>query len=88
MIDGNFGGIAGIANMLVQDRNGVLKILPALPDEFKSGYVKGLRIKYNKTIDIHWDNGKVTKQMIYHKAVDRFDWTALGLKGKLCTKIF
>lgn len=87
-IDGNFGGIAGIANMLVQDRNGVLKILPALPDEFKSGYVKGLRIKYNKTIDIHWNNGKVTKQMIYHHAVDRFDWTALGLKGKLCTKIF
>lgn len=64
-IDGNFGGIAGIANMLVQDRNGVLKILPALPDEFKSGYVKGLRIKHNRTIDIHWENGKVIKQKIY-----------------------
>lgn len=64
-IDGNFGGIAGIANMLVQDRYGVLKILPALPDEFKTGYVKGLRIKHKRTIDIYWENGKETKHTIY-----------------------
>ncbi|MFV0341399.1 MAG: glycosyl hydrolase family 95 catalytic domain-containing protein [Anaerocolumna sp.] len=55
-IDGNFGGTAGIANMLVQDRDGILKILPALPDEFKNGYVKGLRIKNGKTIDISWSD--------------------------------
>lgn len=66
-IDGNFGGIAGIANMLVQDRNGVLKILPALPDEFKSGYVKGLRIKHKRTIDIYWEDGKETKHTIYNE---------------------
>lgn len=64
-IDGNFGGTAGIANMLVQDRNGKLKILPALPDEFDNGYVKGLRIKNGKTIDIKWSNGKLEEYKIY-----------------------
>ena len=59
-IDGNFGGTAGIANMLVQDRNGEVKILPALPAEFDTGYVKGLRIKNGKTIDISWKNGTDT----------------------------
>ena len=58
-IDGNFGGTAGIANMLVQDRKGKLSILPALPKEWKTGYVKGLRIKNGKCIDITWDeNGE------------------------------
>jgi alpha-L-fucosidase 2 len=64
-IDGNFGGAAGIANMLVQDRNGAVKILPALPAEFDSGYVKGLRIKNGKTIDIKWNQGKVEDYRIY-----------------------
>lgn len=58
-IDGNFGGTAGIANMLVQDRNGKIKILPALPKQFDEGYVKGLRIKNGKSIDIKWSNGKL-----------------------------
>ncbi|WP_234122784.1 glycoside hydrolase family 95 protein [Clostridium hydrogenum] len=58
-IDGNFGGTAGIANMLVQDRNGKIKILPALPKQFDEGYVKGLRIKNGKSIDIKWRNGKL-----------------------------
>ena len=64
-IDGNFGGTAGIANMLVQDRNGELKILPALPQEFDSGYVKGLRIKNGKSIDIRWKDGKLEDYRIY-----------------------
>lgn len=64
-IDGNFGGIAGIANMLVQDRNGEIKILPALPAEFENGYVKGLRVKNGKTVDIIWNNGKVEDYKIY-----------------------
>lgn len=47
-IDGNFGGTAGIANMLVQDRGGSVTLLPALPAQFKEGYVKGLCIKGRK----------------------------------------
>lgn len=64
-IDGNFGGAAGIANMLVQDRNGKLKILPALPAEFDNGYVTGLRVKNGKTVDITWSNGSLVDYKIY-----------------------
>jgi len=64
-IDGNFGGTAGIANMLVQDRGGKVKVLPALPKEWKDGYVKGLRIKNGKQIDITWKDGKVVEKIIY-----------------------
>lgn len=64
-IDGNFGGAAGLANMLVQDRNGEIKILPAMPSQFDSGYVKGLRIKNGKTVDIKWDNGELDTYRIY-----------------------
>lgn len=66
-IDGNFGGTAAIANMLVQDRNGELKILPALPREFDTGYVKGLRIKNGKTVDIRWSGGKLESYTVYEK---------------------
>jgi len=69
-IDGNFGGTAGIANMLVQDRKGKIKILPALPSESTAGYVKGLCIKNNKTIDISWENGKVTNYEINFKSLN------------------
>ena len=64
-IDANFGGAAGIANMLVQDRNGEIKLLPALPRAFKDGYVRGLRIKSGKTVDIKWKDGKVEEYQIY-----------------------
>ncbi len=64
-IDGNFGGIAGIANMLVQDRDGEVKLLPALPRAWKDGYVKGLCLKNNKKIDIVWENGNLKDSRIY-----------------------
>lgn len=64
-IDGNFAGCAAIANMLVQDRGGVVTLLPALPKEWKTGYVKGLRIKGRKAVDISWRDGVITSQNIY-----------------------
>lgn len=56
-IDGNFGGTTGIANMLATDRGGHVDILPALPRQFASGYVRGLCLKGNKTVDIRWEDG-------------------------------
>ena len=66
-IDGNFGGTAGIANMLVQDRGGSVTLLPARPAQFKEGYVKGLCIKGRKCVDISWKDGKETGHRIYDK---------------------
>lgn len=63
-IDGNFGGASAIADMLVQDRGGEVKLLPALPEEWKDGYVRGLKVKGNRTVDIYWKDRKITKYRI------------------------
>ena len=64
-IDANFGGTSGIANMLVQNRKDEVKILPALPKDFENGYVKGLRIKNGKSVNIKWEKGKLVDYQIY-----------------------
>lgn len=64
-IDGNFAGSAAIANMLVQDRGGELKLLPALPKEWKDGCVKGIRIKGRRTIDLYWKDHTLEKYEIH-----------------------
>lgn len=66
-IDGNFGGTAGIANMLVQDRGGEVSLLPALPAEWSEGYVKGLAIKGGKAVDIEWKDGKLLGSRVYER---------------------
>lgn len=64
-IDGNFGITAAMTNMLVQDRAGHIKLLPALPPQWKNGYVRGLCLKNGKKVDIAWEDGKLVSSKIY-----------------------
>ncbi len=64
-IDGNFGTVSGICEMLLQSDESTIYILPALPDEWKNGCIKGLRARGNVTVDIEWKNGKLTDCQIH-----------------------
>lgn len=72
-IDGNFGGTAGITEMLVQSWGGTVFLLPALPAAWPSGQVRGLRVRGAASLDLAWEQGRLANAVLHSDKGGRYE---------------
>ena len=72
-IDGNFGGTAGITEMLMQSHMGFIHLLPALPDAWNEGRIAGICAKGGFEVEIIWQEGKLIEAIVTSKSGSRCD---------------
>lgn len=81
-IDGNYGGCAGIAEALIQSHGDVIALLPALPEKWADGKVKGLRARGGATVGIKWAESKFIKATIKFDSDGKYAIKAEGIALK------
>ena len=79
-IDGNFGGTAGIAEMLIQSHDDIIELLPALPSAWPNGSFNGLCARSGVMVDCTWRDGKVTKLFLHSRCGGTF---RVGMNGEI-----
>ncbi len=71
-IDGNFGGAAAVAEMLLQSHSGYLDILPALPDAWSTGHFAGLKVRGGGAVSAWWEQGVLKKLILKANVPNQF----------------
>ena len=85
-IDGNFGGTAGVCEMLVQSADGIIELLPALPAAWPEGHVTGIRARGGYTLNMTWRNGRITTVTLLPKVSGKVSVRYNGKEEKLKLK--
>ena len=69
-IDGNYGLMAAVLEMIVQSHGGLIRILPALPEQWRDGRARGIRCRGGLAVDLVWRDGAVTELTVHRVAGD------------------
>ena len=85
-IDGNFGGCAGVIEMLMQSTESSISLLPALPEEWKDGRVEGICARGGFVVDMTWKDGRVTDLRITARADGKTQLCFNGQKKRISLK--
>jgi len=77
-IDGNFGGTAGITEMLLQSWGGSVFLLPALPKAWPRGSVRGMRVRGGASVDLEWEGGRLQQARLHSDRGGRYQLSYAG----------